>query len=401
MPARQLTLFAVTGAVCVSNVYLAQPLLDSLAKDFNVAPAAIGSVVTATQVGSVLALLLIVPLGDRYARARLMRLQLIGLVLALLAVAMAGSYLLLMGAMVLVGALGTAMTQGILAYAASAAAAHERGRVVGATQGGVVIGLLLARVWAGVVADLLGWRAVYLASAVLVAGVGLVAWRRFPVLPASPSSLSYPQLIGSTLALLRTDRVLLRRGILGLLLFAAFNVFWSALSLPLTAAPYALSHSAVGAFGLLGAVGALAAGRAGRWVDRGRSRQASVVGLLLMVLAWAPLAGMRSSLWWLIAGVVVLDLGCQALHVTNQALILRGPAESHGRLIACYMLFYAVGSGAGGMASTMVYAWGGWMAVCVLGVAISVLALAFWATTELRRGDRFSAGMAPASVPER
>ena len=326
VPAGQLALFAVTGAVCVSNVYLAQPLLDSLAADFNVAPAAIGSVVTATQVGSVLALLLIVPLGDRYARARLMRLQLIGLVLALLVVSMAGSYLLLMGAMVLVGALGTAMTQGILAYAASAAAAHERGRVVGATQGGVVIGLLLARVWAGGVADLLGWRGVYLASAAVVAAVGFVAWRRFPVLPTSRSTLSYPQLIGSTLALLRTDRVLLRRGILGLLLFAAFNVFWSALSLPLTAAPYSLSHSAVGAFGLLGAVGALAAGRAGRWVDRGRSRQASVVGLLLMVLAWAPLAGMRSSLWWLIAGVVVLDLGCQALHVTNQALILRGPA---------------------------------------------------------------------------
>ncbi|HEY1398806.1 MAG TPA: MFS transporter [Roseateles sp.] len=399
MPARQLTLFAVTGAVCVSNVYLAQPLLDSLAKDFNVAPAAIGAVVTATQVGSVLALLLIVPLGDRYARARLMRLQLIGLVLALLAVAMAGSYLLLMGAMVLVGALGTAMTQGILAYAASAAAAHERGRVVGATQGGVVIGLLLARVWAGGVADLLGWRGVYLASAVLVAGIGLVAWRRFPMLPASPSSLSYPQLVGSTLALLRTDRVLLRRGILGLLLFAAFNVFWSALSLPLTAAPYSLSHSAVGAFGLLGAVGALAAGRAGRWVDRGRSRQASAVALLLMLVAWAPLAGTRWSLWWLIAGVVVLDLGCQALHVTNQALILRGPAESHGRLIACYMLFYAVGSGAGAVASTMVYGWGGWMAVCVLGAGISVLALVFWAVTEPgRSGDCADANAASTTA---
>ncbi|WP_231993204.1 MFS transporter [Mitsuaria sp. 7] len=388
MPTRQLALFAVTGAVCVSNVYLAQPLLDSLAADFNVAPAAIGSIVTATQIGSVLALLLVVPLGDRFARARLMRVQLIGLVLSLLAVAMAGNYLLLMGGMVLVGALGTAMTQGILAYAANAASAHERGRVVGATQGGVVIGLLLARVWAGGIADLLGWRGVYLASAAVVAGVALVAWRRFPSLPATRSTLSYPQLVGSTLALLGSDRVLLRRGILGLLLFAAFNVFWSALSLPLTAAPYSLSHSAVGAFGLLGAVGALAAGRAGRWVDRGRSRQASAAALLLMVLAWAPLAGMQLSLWWVMVGVVVLDLGCQALHVTNQALILRGPAESHGRLIAGYMLFYAVGSGAGAMASTMVYAWGGWLAVCVLGVGISVLALAFWAATEpRRRGD--------------
>lgn len=387
MPTHQLALFAVTGGVSVSNVYLAQPLLDCLAADFDVAPGAIGSIVTATQVGSVLALLLVVPLSDRYARGRLLRLQLIGLVLSLLAVALAGNYVLLMGAMVLVGALGTAMTQGILAYAASAAAMHERGRVVGATQGGVVIGLLMARVWAGGIADLLGWRGVYLASAAVVASVGIGAWRRFPTLPTTRSSLSYPQLVGSTLALVRTDRVLLRRGILGLLLFAAFNVFWSALSLPLTAAPYSLSHSAVGAFGLLGAVGALAAGRAGRWVDRGWSRQASAGALLLMVLAWAPLAGMPSSLWWLMVGVVVLDLGCQALHVTNQALILRGPAESHGRLIAGYMLFYAVGSGAGAMASTMVYALGGWTAVCLLGAGISVLALGYWAAADLRKGD--------------
>ncbi|OWQ46948.1 MFS transporter [Roseateles noduli] len=399
MSTRQLVLFAVTGAVSVSNVYLAQPLLDSMAADFSVAPAAIGSIVTATQVGSVLALLLIVPLGDRYPRRRLMQLQLIGLVLSLLAAAMVSHYLVWMGAMLLVGALGTAMTQGILAYAANAAATHERGRVVGATQGGVVIGLLLARVWAGGVADLVGWRGVYLASALLVAGVGFLAWRRFPVLPTSRSTLSYPQLVGSTLALLCTDRVLLRRGILGLLLFAAFNVFWSALSLPLTAAPYSLSHSAVGAFGLLGAVGALSAGRAGRWVDGGRSKQASVIALLLMVLAWAPLAGMPWSLWWLIAGVVVLDLGCQALHVTNQALILRGSAEAHGRLIACYMLFYAIGSGAGAMASTMVYSWGGWTAVCVLGAGISLFALVAWVATEWRRGDRFSAGTARASTP--
>ena len=389
MPTRQLLLFAVTGAVCVSNVYLAQPLLDSFAVDFNVAPAAIGSVVTATQIGSVLALLLIVPLGDRYPRGRLMRLQLIGLVLSLLAVAMAGHYLLLMAAMVLVGALGTAMTQGILAYAANAAGANERGRVVGATQGGVVIGLLLARVWAGGIADLLGWRGVYLTSAIVVTGVGLVAWRRFPVLPASRSELTYPRLVGSTLALPGSDPVLRRRGLLGLLLFAAFNVFWSAMSLPLTAAPYALSHSAVGAFGLLGAVGALAAGRAGRWVDRGRGRQASAAALLLMVLAWAPLAGMPLSLWWVMVGVVVLDLGCQALHVTNQALILRGPAEAHGRLIAGYMLFYAVGSGAGALASTMVYAWGGWTAVCWLGAGIGLMALVFWAATELLPVDRF------------
>jgi predicted MFS family arabinose efflux permease len=86
-------------------------------------------------------------------------------------------------------------------------------------------------------------------------------------------------------------------------------------------------------------------------------------------------------LWWLAVGILMLDVGCQALHVTNQAMILRGPAESHGRLIGCYMLFYAAGSGAGAIASTTVYAHLGWLGVCMLGASVSALALVFWAST--------------------
>ncbi|WP_326830373.1 MFS transporter [Xylophilus rhododendri] len=368
----------MTAGVCVANVYLAQPLLDSLASAFRVPPGAIGSVVTATQAGSVLALLLIVPLGDRCDRRRLMLLLAPGLVLALLAVALARHYLVLLAAMAAVGALGTAMTQGLIAYAANAAGPHERGRVVGMTQSGVVVGLLLARVWAGALADGLGWRGVYLASAVLVAGVGLVVWRELPRLAGSPSSLPYLQLLRSTVALLRTDPVLRRRGLLGALLFAVFNIFWSPLALSLAGPPHSLSHAAIGAFGLLGALGALGAGKAGRWTDRGWHRRTSICALLLMAFAWLPLAGMPLSLWSLMLGVVLLDLGCQALHVTNQSLILGGPPESHGRLIACYMLFYAVGSGAGALASTSVYAWAGWLAVCGLGAGVSLFALVFW-----------------------
>jgi predicted MFS family arabinose efflux permease len=250
MPRGLVALFACTSGVSVANVYFAQPLLDSLAADFGVAPAAIGGVVTATQAGSVLALLLLVPLGDQYDRRRLARLQLMGLILALGGVAMARSAISLMAGMLAVGLLGTAMTQGMIAYAASAAASHERGRVVGAAQAGVVVGLLLARVWSGVVADLVGWRGVYLGSAAVMAALGALIWRKLPAQPATTSRLPYLRLVRSTMGLLLTDRVLRTRGTLALLMFAVFNIFWSALALPLTAPPLSLSHSAVGAFGL-------------------------------------------------------------------------------------------------------------------------------------------------------
>jgi len=371
-------LFAVAAGASVANVYYAQPLLDALARDFAIDAGAVGGVVTATQAGCALALLLVVPLGDLVERHRLMAVQALLLCAALVGAGCAPSTPVLLAAMLLTGLLGTAMTQGLIAYAAGAAPDAERGRVVGTAQGGVFIGLLLARVLAGAVSDLAGWRSVYLGAAAAMLALAALLWRRLPHLPPARRRLRYAALIGSMFALLRHDRVLQVRGGLALLMFAVFNIFWSALVLPLSAPPYGLSHTAIGAFGFVGAVGALAAARAGRLADRGHAAQATFVALLLLLAAWLPLAWMERSLWALVPGILLLDVGGQAIHVTNQSLILRAAPEAHSRLVGAYMLFYAVGSGAGALATTAVYAHAGWRGVCLLGAGVSAAALAFW-----------------------
>ena len=378
LPAGLVWLFAIASGLCVANVYYAQPLLDLLAASLGISLAAVGGVVTATQIGSALALLLLVPLGDRLERRRLMLVQLLALVGALLWVAWAQSPWLLLLGMLAVGLLGTAMTQGLIAYAASAAGDNERGRVVGAAQAGVFIGLLMARVVAGGVADLGGWRSVYVASALAMLLLAGLLHRRLPRLPAAPGTLGYLQLIGSMARLLREERVLQIRGMLALLMFAAFNIFWSALVLPLSAPPYGYSHTVIGAFGLVGVVGALGAAGAGRWVDKGRGQAITAMALLVLLLAWWPLSLMPVSLWALAFGIVLLDLGGQALHVSNQSMILRLRPEAHSRLVGLYMLFYAAGSGMGAIATTAVYARAGWSGVCVLGAVTSGIALVFW-----------------------
>ncbi len=89
LPSSLLMLFACAAGLSVANVYYAQPLLDALAADLQISTGRIGTVIAATQLGSVAALLWIVPLGDRVDRRRLIAIQTIGLVLALLAVALA------------------------------------------------------------------------------------------------------------------------------------------------------------------------------------------------------------------------------------------------------------------------------------------------------------------------
>lgn len=376
-------LFAIASGLSVANVYYAQPLLDALARDFAISHAAVGGVITATQTGCALALLFLVPLGDRVDRRRLMALQLLGLMVALVAVGMAQSAPALLAGMLAVGLLGTAMTQGLIAYAASAAAPHEQGRVVGTAQSGVFIGLLLARVFAGGISDLAGWRGVYFGAAMLMLLVAIPLWRRLPALPPASHGLSYPRLLGSMLTLLREEKVLQVRGTLALLMFAAFNIFWSALTLPLSAPPYSFSHTLIGTFGLVGVVGALAAARAGQWADGGHAQLTSALALTLLLLAWWPLSLMETSLWALVIGIVLLDLGGQALHVTNQSLIFRTRPEAHSRLVGLYMLFYALGSGLGAIGTTVTYAHLGWHGVCLLGAAVSLLALVFWWLTRV------------------
>ncbi|MBZ6949480.1 MFS transporter [Klebsiella grimontii] len=381
MPRSLVWLFALASGLSVANVYYAQPLLDALARDFAISDAAIGGVIAATQIGCAMALLLLVPLGDRVNRRRLIATQVFLLIAALTAVSLASTTVMLLGGMLAVGLLGTSMTQGLIAYAASAASPHEQGRVVGAAQSGVFIGLLLARVFSGGVSDLFGWRGVYIFAALLMLGIALPLWRRLPVLAVASTPLSYPRLLASMLTLLRQEKVLQVRGVLALLMFAAFNIFWSALVLPLSAPPFGFSHTEIGALGLVGAIGALAAGRAGKWADRGYGQRTSAVALVMLLVAWWPLSLMAWSPAALLAGIVLLDLGGQALHVTNQSMIFRTRPEAHSRLVGLYMLFYALGSGLGAVSTTAVYARAGWQGVCLLGASVSLLAMLFWLMT--------------------
>ena len=372
--------FALACGLSVANIYFAFPLLDAMARDFSIAPGAIGMVVTMTQIGYALGLVLIVPLGDLLDRRWLVASQTALSALALLAVGLAPSAFVLMAAMIVVGLLAV-VVQVLVAFAASLAKPAERGRVVGSVTSGVVIGILLARFVSGVLADLGGWRSVYLCSAALMLVMAGLLLRMLPHQPRAAAASSYLKLIGSLVTLFREEPVLRARAVLALLIFASFNVLWAPLALPLASPPLSLSKTAIGLFGLAGLAGALAAGRAGRLADRGLAQWTTGISLALMLAAWLPIALLHSSLWALAAGVVLIDLAIQAVHVTNQSLIFAVRPDARSRLVAGYMVFYSIGSASGAIASTSVYATAGWTGVCGLGAAIALLALLFWAAT--------------------
>lgn len=370
-------LFAVCSGLAVANIYYAQPLLDSIAQEYGLAPSSIGIVITVTQVCYALGLFLLVPLGDLLNRRKLILIQMLLSVVALVLVGTSRSSSLLFMGMAIVGLLAV-ITQTLVAFAAHLAVPSERGRIVGQVTSGIVIGILLARTVAGTLNDWFGWRSVYLFSASLTL-LGILAL--FLVLPRQqPQQVkqSYIQLLSSVLQLYRELQVLRVRGVLAMLIFTAFSILWTSMVLPLSAPPLSLSHTVIGAFGLAGAAGALAAARAGKLADRGLGEKTTGISLVILLLSWLPIGYVHQSLWFLILGVILLDLAVQAVHVTNQSLIYEVRPEAQSRLTAAYMIFYSIGSATGSVASTQVYAWAGWTGVCWLGAGVSAAALLFW-----------------------
>jgi len=341
----------------------------------------VGVVVTVTQVGYGLGLLLLVPLGDLVERRRLVTGQMLLSVVALAVVGFSPTGAVLLTGMAVVGLLAV-VTQVLVAFSATLAAPAERGRVVGLVTSGVVIGILLARTVAGVLADLAGWRSVYGVSAVATLVVALLLGR---VLPRERlrARLSYPALLRSVFTLFVEEPVLRVRAVLAMLTFASFATLWTPLSLLLGAPPFSLSHTQIGLFGLAGLAGALGASRAGRFADHGHGNRTTTAALVILVVSWGAVALTQTSLWALGLGIVALDLALQAVHVTSQSELYAVRPEARSRLVAGYMVFYSIGSGAGSLGSTWVYAHAGWTGVCAQGAGIALVALVFWGLTRL------------------
>lgn len=372
-------LFAVASGLAVANAYFAHPLLDVMADDLGLARRHAGLIVALTQLGYGLGLILLVPVGDLVDRRKLVAGQSLLSVLALIAIGVSTSAPMLLAAMAGMGFLAV-VTQALVAYAVSLARPAERGAVVGTVTSGIVIGILLARTAAGIVTDLANWRMVYLSSAALTFVVALLLYR---LLPAQRPALrlSYPRLVGSLFTLLRDEPVLRIRAVIAMLIFANITTLLTPLVLPLSAPPFSLSHTDIGLFGVAGVAGALAAARAGKWTDRGFGQRVTGLALALMLVAWLPIALLSQSILWLILGVIVIDFGLQAVHVTNQGMIYRTRAEAQSRLTAIYMVFYSIGSALGSASSTVAYAKAGWLGVSLLGACVSVLTIIFWLAT--------------------
>lgn len=366
-------LLACACGLIVANIYYSQPLIALIAPSVGMHAATASLIVTFTQFGYCAGLLFLVPLGDLVENRRLVLWTLAGAILALVLTTTATSAAAVLLATSLVG-LGSVVVQMLVPMAAHFATDENRGRVVGNVMSGLLVGIMLSRPIAGFVANRWGWRTVFGASAIVMTVLGLVLLRSLPERrPASNES--YAGLIGSLWTLLRDTPLLRRRALYQAALFGAFSLFWTAVPLQLAGPAFRLSQSGIAWFSLAGVAGALAAPLAGRLADRGFTRMATHLAMLIAATSFVvSRLDQGRSLVLLLAGGVLLDFGVQANLVLGQREIYSIGSHLRSRLNGLYMaIFFGGGAVCSSVASVAMQS-GGWPTVSSIGLGLAVAA---------------------------
>lgn len=373
--------FAIACGITVANIYYAQPLVGPISESFGLDLSSAGVMLTMVMFGYVVGLLFLAPLGDLVENKSLILITLGALIASLLIAAAAPTAGVFIASTMLVGLTAVA-TQMILPVVAHLAPERRRGQIVGTVMSGLLFGILLSRPLATMVAGSFGWRAVFVMSAALMCGVLVLMMITLP--RRQPEhSLNYARLIRSLWNLALTTRVLQQRATYQCLLYGSFSLFWTAMPLVLEQAPFSFGHIAMSAFLLSGAGGALIAPWAGKLADHGRGDLVTVSAMLLVlasfVVTWigGHAGGTTAVILFVIAGILI-DAGTQGNVVAGQRAIYALASATRSRLNALFLAgaFFggAVGSGFSGFA----VARGGTTMIAVIGIGVSLVALALF-----------------------
>jgi predicted MFS family arabinose efflux permease len=370
-----LPFLGVACAVAVGSIYYNQPLLAVMGVTFHRDAQAMEFVAVATQLGYGAGILCFVPLGDVAERRALMMRMYAAVSVALLLAAFAQG----LAWMIVASGLMASVTHIALPMAPDLVSHEQRGKAIGTVMTGLLMGVLLARTFAGWIEGFQGWRTVYIIAAAMNLAFVPIMYRAMPRM-APREALTYRQAMQSLWTLFRAEPLLREAGVLGALSFACFSCFWTTLAYMLES-HYRMGPGVAGTFGIVGAAGALIAPVAGGLSDKRGTR-------FVVTLAGATLTASFVWLWWterwhastathmiaLVLGVVALDLGQQMMQVANQTRIFGLGAQVRSRLNTIYMTMYFTGGAAGSALAGFAWARWGWDGVCIVALCLIGLA---------------------------
>lgn len=368
-----LWLMTIGAGLVVANNYYNQPLLGKIAKEFNVSEATANNVAMLTQIGYALGLLLLIPLGDMFRRKKIIIADFILIILSLLTFSLSTNINVMFVASFLIG-FSSVIPQMFVPIAAQLSKPEEKGKNVGLVMSGLLVGILVSRVFSGIVGEILGWREVYYIAIVIVVVFGISIVLVLPNIKPTFKG-TYSQLMQSLIYYIWTVPSLRLASLRGALGFGSFMAFWTTLTFHLERPPFLAGSDIAGMLGLVGVAGAVAASLIGGLTDRMNKNLLIVIAIVTMIVSWGIFGAWGFSYAGLIAGIILLDVGLQSMHVTNQTIVFSTHPEATNRLNTVYMVSYFIGGSLGTFISGKAWGMFGWQGSVGVGIAFVTVAL--------------------------
>ena len=371
-------LFAICSGLAIGNLYWAQPLLVQIMDDFGLPAANGGLLVTATQIGYAMGILIILPLGDFVRRKRMIAIVMVLSVLALVSCAISPSFIILSLSLFSMGIV-TISGQIILPLAGDLSREDERGHIVGIVSSGITTGILFSRFASGIIAGFWGWRSVYVIAAALNLVMVLVMIYVLPEIPAKNKFKSYGKLLASVFTTFKNHgslpNILLHSGLIfGLI----FNIFWTSLTFLLSADPFNYNTFQIGLVSLAGLAAAVFGVGIGKLQDKGLSIPALgafiVVCLVSMVCGFA----FSDSIIAIVIVAAVLSVAVQGVSVLTQTRLFNLSQGERSRLNTVFVVNNFIFGAVGSALASLLWSLGGWSYVMMAASAVSVSALIVW-----------------------
>ncbi|KAJ5928709.1 hypothetical protein N7466_007665 [Penicillium verhagenii] len=368
-------LFAFAGTFTVANLYYAQPLLDTLATYFDVSHERASLVPTCSQAGYATGLILLCPLGDLVRRRPFVLLLTFITATLWIGLCITKSFNVFL-AINYLSSVATVTPQIMLPLVGDLAPPARRATALSIVSSGLVLGLLFARLLAGIIAAYSSWRNIYWLSLALQYAIFILLWAFMPDYPRTNTDISYFKVLTSIVQLFITSPVLVYATFMGFFLSATFTSFWTTLTFLLSGAPYHYNTVTIGLFSLAGLTPFFLGPFYSRYVIDKFVTHVSILLSLTILLIGICIGTYTGT--FTVAGPIIQpalqDFGLQMTQISNRVAIYSIAPKARSRVNTAYMIGVFCGQLMGTAVGNRVYEQSGWIisgSVSVIFVAVS------------------------------
>lgn len=372
----QIYLLSFSSAVIAASVYYAQPLLAYWAKSFHVSESNAGQVFFYSMLGQALGMIILVPLGDKLKRKKLI-LFIIGITTVMVILAAVSVNIAMLKGCMLVAGFFSIGQQLMIPLAVDLSAKEERTHVVGMVVSGGLLGVVFARVIGGSITALVNWRAVYAFSAGLLIICFIFIYR---FIPESRSKFegSYADILKSVWMLFRKYGEIRVAILVSGSSFLLSRMFWVTITFLLAADPFNMNTDVIGLFGLVTLTGALSAPLAARLNNYFSPGKVIVCSISLSAIAFMLFFFFSSFIIFIVVGGILMEGSRQLIQITMQSHAISLVPDARSRLNMLYTSGCFVEAALGAALGLITWDWGKWDGVCYVGfIVIAIQSILF------------------------